>query len=157
MNMMTLNRYKGFTLIELMVTILIAAILMMIAVPSFRNYQANQQVRSTAQGLVLALDIARSEAIKRGTGVTAIVAPVSGTDWSSGWTVSVGATTLQNFGAVAGATVTADTTTSSLVYDSSGRLNSSVKFTVAPTGTSGVASRCVKTNLSGKATSGGCS
>jgi type IV fimbrial biogenesis protein FimT len=78
---------SGFTLIELLVTIAIASILMLIGVPSFVAFQRNSELTSATNSLVAAMNAARGEAMKRG--MTAMVVPASGTDWSSGWTVFV--------------------------------------------------------------------
>lgn len=56
---------RGFTLVELMVTIAVAAILMMIAVPSFKHITASTQLTTVSNSLVNALNTARMEAIKR--------------------------------------------------------------------------------------------
>ena len=76
---------KGFTLIELLVTISIAAVLMMIAVPSFSTFQRNAALTSITNTLMAAINTARGEAMKRGS--FAMVVPLDGTDWSSGWRV----------------------------------------------------------------------
>lgn len=55
----------GFTLIELMVALAVAAILLLIAVPSFRSIIAANQLNTTVNGLVGALNEARMEAIQR--------------------------------------------------------------------------------------------
>lgn len=54
----------GFTMVELMITIVIAAILTAIAVPSFRNIILSNRLTSTANDIVSALNVARMEAIK---------------------------------------------------------------------------------------------
>ena len=72
----------GFTLVELMFTIAIAAILMVIAVPSFIAYQRNSELTGAANGLLAAASAARTEAMKRN--LTAFVVPL-GTGWGSGW------------------------------------------------------------------------
>ena len=81
------RRLSGFTLIELMVTIAIAAILLMIGVPSFVAFQRNSELTSATNSLVAAINAAKGEAMKRG--LSAVVVPRDGTDWVSGWRVFV--------------------------------------------------------------------
>jgi type IV fimbrial biogenesis protein FimT len=57
-------RSRGFTLIELMVTIAVAAILIAIAVPSFKTLTVSNALTTTANDMVGALNLARMEAIK---------------------------------------------------------------------------------------------
>lgn len=61
---------RGFTLIEMMMTIAIAAILVSLAVPSFQNLIVNNRLTTQANELVADLNVARSEAIKRGQRVS---------------------------------------------------------------------------------------
>jgi type IV fimbrial biogenesis protein FimT len=56
----------GFSLVELMVTVAIAAILMAIAAPSFSIFIDNQKLLTTATEFYSAVNMTRSEAIKRG-------------------------------------------------------------------------------------------
>lgn len=60
---------KGVTLIELMVAISVLAILVTVGVPSFMNLVKDVRMRSSVNGMVTALRVARGEAIKRGTTV----------------------------------------------------------------------------------------
>lgn len=57
-------RACGFTLVELMVTIAIAAILAMIAVPSFQRIILSNRLTTAANAMVNALNTARMDAIK---------------------------------------------------------------------------------------------
>jgi len=90
----------GFTAIELMVTIAILAVLMALAAPSFTSITERWRVRQAVEGLESSIYFARSEAIKRGGGIT--IDPV-GASWSSGWQVVYtqggSSTTLQSFAA----------------------------------------------------------
>ena len=78
---------KGFTLIELMVTVALVAILMAVAVSSMTTFQRNAQLTSFSNTLLSAINAARGEAMKRGK--SAMVVPVDGSNWSSGWVVFV--------------------------------------------------------------------
>ncbi|WP_081602046.1 MULTISPECIES: GspH/FimT family pseudopilin [unclassified Thioalkalivibrio] len=64
-----MTRPHGFTLVELMITIAVAAILMAIAVPSFMNLRISNGLTTQANELITAVSIARSEAIKRNRSV----------------------------------------------------------------------------------------
>ena len=82
----------GATVLELMVTLAIAAILVTTGVPSFQNYLLRQHVRAAVNQLHHDLMLARSEAVYRNAVVIACPgAPesgcASGPDWSSGWIV----------------------------------------------------------------------
>ena len=61
---------KGFTLIELMITVVIAAILLTTAVPGFEALITNNRLSTQANAFIGALHLARSEAVKRNLNVT---------------------------------------------------------------------------------------
>jgi type IV fimbrial biogenesis protein FimT len=81
----------GFTLIELMVTLVLLAVMLTLAAPSFLTFQRNAELTTTANSFVGALSAARAEAMKRQ--MRAFVIPGDGvtqtTDWSLGWVVYV--------------------------------------------------------------------
>lgn len=78
---------KGVTLIELMVTMAVAAVLLMVAVPGFVSFQRNSTMTSIANSLLSAIQAARAEAMK--TGMNAMVVPADGENWRSGLVVFV--------------------------------------------------------------------
>lgn len=94
-----MNQYRhtmrGFTLIELMVTMTIAAILLTQAVPSFRAMIANNRITTQINELVTAINMGRSEGAKlntrmvlcRSANPTAATPSCGGTakDWTTGW------------------------------------------------------------------------
>jgi type IV fimbrial biogenesis protein FimT len=77
---------KGFTLIEVMVTLTVAAILAAISVPSFKYIIRNTTLTSLTNQLVATMSTARSEAIKQGVPVSIDALSGNG-DWSQGWQV----------------------------------------------------------------------
>lgn len=84
---------RGFTLVELMVVIVIAAILLTIAVPSFDSVMKKNSVEALQSRIGSALSTARTEAASRNTLVT-ICSSINGLecdggvgDWGHGWIV----------------------------------------------------------------------
>jgi len=83
---------RGFTLIELMVTLAVAAILMMVAVPAFDNIIESNTITVARNKLIGALSFARSAAVSRGQAVALCKSAdghscASHGDWSQGWIV----------------------------------------------------------------------
>jgi type IV fimbrial biogenesis protein FimT len=87
------NKQNGFSLIEAMVTLAIAAIVLSIGVPSFQLYIQNNHQTTAISEMATALQLARNTAITRRTPVTLCKSP-NGTncvigggsgDWSQGW------------------------------------------------------------------------
>ena len=59
------RRHHGFTLIELMLTIVMAAAIASIAVPNLRTFVLNNRISGTANELLRSIQVARSHATKR--------------------------------------------------------------------------------------------
>ncbi len=71
-----MNKEKGFTLVELLITVVVLSILISMAIPSFRELMDKNAVTTAANDLLSSVLIARSEAIKRETPV--VIQPVGG-------------------------------------------------------------------------------
>ncbi len=82
------NSNHGFTLLELLVTVAILAIVAVIAAPSLQNFVLNNRIRTQAAALTTSLVFARTEAINRSTRVVTYPGTASGgcsgTLWEAG-------------------------------------------------------------------------
>lgn len=56
---------RGFTIVELMVVVVVAAVLLSLAVPSLREFMARQRVKAINAELVTDVQFARSESVAR--------------------------------------------------------------------------------------------
>lgn len=139
---------RGFTLIEMMVVITIAAIMLGLGVPSFKSFVAAQRVKTAASDFALAAVFARSEAIKRNADV-GIVAAVGG--WKNGWSVKFGTVTLSTQSAYKGLVMApSPVDLAEIVYLGRGRLKDQTHMpSLEVNGESGTAIRCVSFELSG--------
>ncbi|WP_444934832.1 GspH/FimT family pseudopilin [Microbulbifer sp. JTAC008] len=88
------RRQYGFTLIEMMITLVILAVLVGVAVPSFTDMINNSRSVTLAEDIAGALNYARSEAVRSG-GRVSICASTDGANctaadtWDQGWIVFV--------------------------------------------------------------------
>lgn len=91
---------RGFTLVELLVVLAVGSILLAIALPGYGFLVNTSRVATVTNDLVGAIQLARSEAIKRGTRVTVcktgnpgVAAPACdvASAWHEGWLVFVDA------------------------------------------------------------------
>lgn len=157
----------GFTLIELIVTVAIAAIVLGIGLPMMSSFARDTRMASRTNELVTALNYARTEAVERGEFVS--LCPSSdeasctgNTDWTVGWIVwedEVGAgdgdvdggETILRIGE-SSTNMTIDTNVSSITYESGGSLNggAGVTFELTPDQCDGDDKREIDINLSGR-------
>lgn len=76
---------RGFTIIELMVTIAILAIVLTFAIPGFEGLKQSYQLKSAVSSVFSAIGWARAQAIRLQTPV--IVVPNAAKGWSGGWKI----------------------------------------------------------------------
>ena len=86
------SRQKGITIIEIMVTLAIAAVLVGLALPAFNGFVAQRTLTAQVNDFLVAIQYARSEAGRRGTvvSVLALDATNAANEWGPGWCVMVG-------------------------------------------------------------------
>ncbi|WP_415889497.1 GspH/FimT family pseudopilin [Neptuniibacter sp. SY11_33] len=88
-----LLREKGFSLLELIFTVVVLVVLLGIGIPSFNSFVQSSRLRAVTHDLTSALQLARSEALSQRGTVAVCRANVAMTacdfdaDWSSGWIV----------------------------------------------------------------------
>jgi len=96
--MLAKRRITGFTMFELLIALAIGAIIVALGVPSFSGTLDNQRITSATNELVMSLNLAKSEAIKRVTYVSVCRSNNSkdctggATSWDDGWIVFANAT-----------------------------------------------------------------
>ena len=137
---------RGFTLVEILVVVTIAAILLGLGVPSMRSIIITTRVKNASFDVYASILAARSDAITRNTTVT--ITPAGG-NWAAGWTTTdAGGNTLKTQNPFPGITITGPAT---LAYNNAGRLNAAVApFNLTASGAVGSDGRCITIDLSGR-------
>lgn len=99
--MLTRHRQGGFTIIEMMLAITVAAVLLSLGAVNFASWMQNIQIRSAAESIQNGISVARSQAVQRNMPVSfqlvssldnscALVGTGSATQ-SSNWVISLDA------------------------------------------------------------------
>lgn len=159
------KQQTGFTLIELMVAIAIAAIFLAVAVPSFQHSILNNRISTELHQLYTYLTFARAEAVNRGTTVTACSSSdqascAASTNWATGWIVFIdsdgdgavdgGETLLKAQQAISGSS--ALTYVANFVrFDSQGATADTGTFTLCGDGTNDTYAKELRVSATGRA------
>ena len=160
-------RAQGFTLIEMIFTVVILAILISLAAPSFSDLVRDQRVKTAVGDVHATLIFARSEAIKRNQFVAVCAKNDDGsgcqnsTDWARGWIVYLDADGNGFPGAVSDilrsqdalADITLTGTGTNVTYQGDGRLRPPAVPLPDPAFVASyptITARCVRLDLSGR-------
>ena len=132
----------GFTLIELMITLCILALLLTMAIPAFQTMLMNNRLVGNSDSLTGALNYARSMALYQTMNVVvcplgALNSTTCGGSWGSGWIVvsqpAVGAGTLLQSQQLAATDPVLSSNVASVVFDSHGISTTQSNFTLCDT------------------------
>jgi type IV fimbrial biogenesis protein FimT len=146
---------QGFNIIELMMTLTILGILLVIAIPAFRDFILDQRVKNASFELNITLQFARSEAVKRMQQVS--VTPEAG-GWADGYTVTypddddadTDDEVLKTVGAQDGINITSAATIVTFRKDGRASAGGGSTFVLGVTPSRpGVSSRCIRLEASG--------
>jgi type IV fimbrial biogenesis protein FimT len=148
---------KGFTLIELMITLAVLAIVLGMAAPSFSSMLQDNRASALGSELQGALQFARSEAVKRRQSVVicrsnaAASGCENGTDWSGGWLVrQASGQVIKVWDRASGLAIVGPNT--GLTFLGSGMVSSASSFSVKPGNCSGKQKRRIAVSATGAAT-----
>lgn len=163
-----MKNYRGFTMIELMVTLAVVAVAVTLAVPGFANFIREQQVTTQTNDFLSSLNIARSEALKRGVPISVCAssdgASCSGNnDWAAGWIVFTddgptagtveggsGETVLRVYDGIGSGTLTADGGATFVTFMGDGLAGARDDFTLTPPTCQGNQVRSIDLSATGR-------
>jgi type IV fimbrial biogenesis protein FimT len=137
----------GFTLIELMMSVVVLAILATIGLPAFSELIASQRARAAASALHDSLLLARSEAIKRNASTT-----LKTSNLANGWTIETVALPTVVLRREDGSNgVTFSPADPSVVFNRFGRVETNTKPAITVTTAGSSTSRCLSIEATGLA------
>ncbi|GAB4292566.1 MAG: type IVa pilus pseudopilin TppE [Thiohalomonadaceae bacterium] len=144
-----MKKNAGFSLIELIITVAVAATVMWFAIPNLNELVRNNRMVAQVNDVVTALNFARSEAIKRGSQVQIVAA---GGSWASGWDVQlIDGTVLRTFPALGdGMTLTEAMNATTITYDGTGRVLTAATFSLCDSKRTGETGRSISVIATGR-------
>jgi len=150
-NRAKLHPQLGLTLIEIMVTLAVVAITLSLGVPSFQGMVSSNRMSTTANSLISALNVARSEAIKRAARVN-VVATSASTNWATGWKVQVNSNSevIKSFDPITGMQVTGSSTQYQFLPTGFFSLTAAEEIKICDASTTGETGRTITISISGR-------
>ena len=130
---------EGFTLVELLVSIAVLAILLALAVPSFQNMIMNNRITAKTDALSAALNYARNIALTQNVNVlacpfSAVNSTACGGNWQSGWIIvsqpASGAAVLFQSNAAGPNDPSVSATATNVTFDTRGLATTQSNFTI---------------------------
>ncbi|WP_312960352.1 GspH/FimT family pseudopilin [Stutzerimonas nitrititolerans] len=147
---------RGFTLIELMVTIAVLAVVIAIAAPSFTSVIQSNRATALHHEVLGAIQLARSEAVKRRKDVIVCRTEdqedcANGADWSTGWLIrEVGGDVVKVQDPIAGMALTGPN--AGVLFHSSGMTNAVTNFTTTTSSCTTGTKYTIEVSLTGSPT-----
>jgi type IV fimbrial biogenesis protein FimT len=80
---------RGFTVIEIAISLLVLGILLAVGLPSFVTWIGNTQIRTGAEGVLNGIQLARAEAVRRNLTTQFILVDADATPPVTGWRVEM--------------------------------------------------------------------
>ena len=94
--LMDMRRQNGFTLYELLITVIIIGVILAIGVPNMAEFTQNSRMASTSNDLLSSFQLARSEAARSKTNITICASansldanPACGGTFNDGWIIFI--------------------------------------------------------------------
>lgn len=147
---MTVHRCRGFSLIEMLISLVILGILFAGALPSYGVWIQSGQIRTAAESLEAGLQLAHSEAVRRNARVSTTL---TGNDWSVD-TVSPAQNIQSRKGAEGSSNVAISSPQSTITFNGMGRIVPPTNLTfgvINPSGgacqTAGGPMRCLNVSV----------
>jgi type IV fimbrial biogenesis protein FimT len=80
---------RGFTVIEIAISLMVLGILLAVGLPSFVTWIGNTQIRTGAEGVLNGIQLARAEAVRRNLTTQFILVDADATPPATGWRVEM--------------------------------------------------------------------
>lgn len=147
---------SGFTLVELMLTLTIAGIVLSFGVPAFTDVIRNNRLSTQTNELIAAINMARSEAVRRGANVTLCTSTdqssCTGASWQQGWIILDSNNQVLRIGSALHGTTTVTSSANTLTYTPRGFLNGGAAVSMVICNTTGKPGRQINITATGRPT-----